>query len=79
MHQSLQLPVLEDLDYRKFENNNTDICTMSLKAIILAMVKIIKLKIGRQMKKWAAGQSYMIVETKLLCTIYDCTAVLFAS
>ena len=77
--ESLHLPIIKDLDYRKFENNNTDICTRILKEIILAMVEIMKLKIGRQIKKWAAGQSYIIVRPKILHTILNCTAVIFAS
>ena len=41
------MSVIEDPDYRKFKNDNTDIYTRTLKAIILAMVEIVKLKIGR--------------------------------
>ena len=50
VHESSHLSVVEDPDYRKFKNDNTDICARTLKAVILTMVEIVEPKIGRQMK-----------------------------
>ena len=41
------MSVAEDPDYKKILNDNTDICTRMLKAIILAMVEFAELKIRR--------------------------------